>query len=272
LIILLGVAAFALMVVDATGNLDAIFAFIRAPISTVMEWTATQADPLETALSGPGDLQTAVLEIEALTARVNELELENETLREIQGENQLYEALLNLARETPDYDRVAASVIAYNSSPYFQSIVINAGTNDGVLVGMPVESPRGLIGQVYRTSPVASQVLLVTDNISNIPVRLGSSRATGMLRGGGLGGEMVVEWIELEAPIQPGEVVLTSGVGGRFPEDLVIGRVVEVGRQDSQLHQRAVVRPGTDFDSLEIVFVITQFQAIDATIFDDPPE
>jgi rod shape-determining protein MreC len=63
--------------------------------------------------------------------------------------------------------------------------------------------------------------------------------------------------------------VLTSGLGGRFPQDLVIGRVIEVDRREAELFQRAVVQPAVDFDSLEVLFVVTDFEPVDTQVFDE---
>jgi rod shape-determining protein MreC len=96
---------------------------------------------------------------------------------------------------------------------------------------------------------------------------LGKSRATGILRGGGLGGVLSIEWIDLKYDVEIGESVLTSGLGGRFPQDLIIGRVIEVDRREAELFQQAVVQAAADLDSLEIVFVITDFEPVDTSIF-----
>ena len=81
-----------------------------------------------------------------------------------------------------------------------------------------------------------------------------------------------MDWIDLEAQIEPGEVVLSSGLGGRFPEDMVVGRIIEVERHEADLFQRAIIQPAVDFDSLEMIFVITDFRTIDTSIFDTIPE
>ncbi|MEJ2747435.1 MAG: rod shape-determining protein MreC [Anaerolineae bacterium] len=148
---------------------------------------------------------------------------------------------------------------------------MDKGSDDGIVVGMPVEGSRGLVGQVFRTTANSAQVVLITDNASSIPARLGNSRATGLLRGGGLGGSVSIDWIDLKYEITVGEAVLTSGLGGKFPQDLVIGRVIEVDRREAELFQRAIVQPAVDFESLEMVFVITNFRPVDTTIFDNPP-
>ncbi len=78
---------------------------------------------------------------------------------------------------------------------------------------------------------------------------------------------MSIDWIDLKHQIEIGEVVLTSGLGGKFPQDMVIGRVSEIERREADLFQRAIVQPAVDFDAMEIVFVISNFQPVDTGIF-----
>ncbi len=260
-----------LTILDRTGNLDEALDFVRDPVTAVSRWTTERTDPLADVLSGPRTLAEAQAEITALQARVDELERENEELREIQGEYQILLDLFNRARQTPEITRITATVIGQDTSPAIRSIIIDKGTADGVRVGMPVESARGLVGQVFRTTANSAQVILITDSASSIPARLGTSRATGILRGGGLGGSMVIDWVDLQYQIEVGEVVLSSGLGGKFPEDLVIGRVSEVERREAELFQRAVVQSAVDFDALEMVFVITDFQPVDTSVFETSP-
>ena len=270
IVVLVGTAVF-LSILDSTGNLNAVFSFIRDPMTTVLSWRSGRAETVSSTLSGPRDLQTAQEQIELLQAQVDVLERENEQLREIQGEYQLLLDLFNRARQTPEYTRQTASVIGRDTSPSIRSIIIDKGSDDGVRVGMPVESARGLVGRILRTTQHSAQVALITDNASAIPARLGNSRATGLLRGGGLGGSLTMDWIDLKYQVEVGEVALTSGLGGEFPQDIVIGRVSEVARSEAELSQKAIVQPAVDFDALEIVFVITDFQPINIDIFNDPP-
>lgn len=269
-IVLAGVAIL-LTILDRTGNLDSALAFVRNPLATIISWTSEQTTSVADVLEGPRDLQTARDQIAQLQAQVDALERENEELREIQGEYQILLDLFNRARQQPDFTRLTASVIGQDTSLSLRSIIIDKGSEDGIVVGMPVEGARGLVGQVYRTTANSAQVVLITDNASSIPARLGNSRATGLLRGGGLGGSVSMEWIDLQYEITVGEVVLTSGLGGKFPQDLVIGRVIEVERREAELFQRAIVQPVVDFESLEVVFVITDFNPVDTEIFASPP-
>jgi rod shape-determining protein MreC len=267
--LLLAVLAVLLTILDRTGNLDSAFGIIRNPMASVMGWSSARTNDLADVLEGPRDLETARIEIAQLQDQIDTLERENEELREIEGEYQLLLDLFNRARQAPDYQRLTASVIGQDSNQAVRSIIIDKGSADGIQVGMPVESSRGLVGQVFRTTSNSSQAVLIADSSSAVPARLGNSRATGILRGGGVGGSLSIDWIDLKHQLEVGEVVLTSGLGGRFPQDLVIGRVIEVDRREAELFQRAVVQPVVEFDSLEVLFVVTDFEPVDTQIFDE---
>lgn len=271
-IMVLIVMALAFLILDSTGNLDNAFAFLRSPVATVMNWTTGRVDNFASIFAGPRDVQIAQQQIAELESRVAQLERENAELRNRQQDYEFYVELFDRASEAPQFERVTASIIGRDTSPVFKSIIIDVGTNDGVQPGMPVESPRGLVGQVFRSSPDAAQVLLMTDNVSSIPARLSESRATGMVFGGGTGGVLTMDWIDQEARVQVGDTVVTSGLGGKFPEDLILGTVVEVERNEADLFQRAIIQPAVNFDRLELIFVLTNFEPVDISVFDEPPE
>jgi rod shape-determining protein MreC len=269
--VILAGTAILFTVLDSTGNLDLAFDFIRDPMATVLNWTSARAGTLSDVVSGPRDLQAAREENARLRARIDELERELEEQRESLGEYQLLQDIFNRARQDPDLRRLTAFVIGRDPNPAMRSIIIDKGSEDGVRVGMPVESARGFVGRVFRTTNHSAQVVLLTDNGSSVPARLSNSRAVGILHGGGLGGAVSLDWIDLKYQVEVGEVVLTSGLGGEFPQDIVIGRVIEVERREAELFQRATVQPAVDFESLEIVSIITDFQPVDIEIFSGNP-
>lgn len=260
-------SAILLTILDSTGTLDGVFGFLRNPMAGITGWTAARSDTVADALSGPRDLQTALNEIERLRSENETLTRENERLLEIQGEYQVLQELFNRAADTPELRRITANVIGQDTNPILQSIIIDKGFDAGVRVGMPVEAARGLVGQVYRVSNNASQVALLTETASAIPVRLGTTRATGILRGAGRGALPTIDWIDLKYQVEVGEQVITSGLGGKFPENLVIGRVISVERNEAELFQRAVVQPAADFNAIEMVFVVTAFETVDTQVF-----
>jgi rod shape-determining protein MreC len=264
-------SAILMTILDSTGALTGVVGFVRDPLTYITDWTSARTDQVAEVVAGPRNLDAALEEIARLQAENEVLRKENEQLMEAQGENQILRELFNRAAETPEYTRITADVIGQDTNPALQSILINKGYDDGVRVGMPVEAARGLMGQVYRVTNNAAQVALLTETSSAIPVRLGGTRATGMLRGAGRGALPTIDWIDLQYQVSVGELVTTSGLGGKFPENLVIGRVIEVERNEAELFQRAVVQPAVDFNTVEIVFVVTEFDTVNLDVFNEAP-
>ena len=270
LAILVG-SAILLTVLDSTGALSGVMGFVRDPLTYISSWTSARTDSVADIVAGPRNLETALQEIDRLRTENDTLRKENEQLLEDAGEAQILRQMFDRAAETPEYRRITADVIGQDTNPAIQSILINKGYDDGVRVGMPIEAARGLVGQVYRVTNNAAQVALLMETASAIPVRLGSTRATGMLRGAGRGALPTIDWIDLQYDVQVGELVTTSGLGGKFPENLVIGRVVNVERNEAELFQQATVQPAVDFNAIEIVFVVTEFNTDNTEIFSEGP-
>jgi rod shape-determining protein MreC len=271
----LAIIAVLLFLFDRSGNSLGV---ITDPITSAMERTDVRTDAIAESLSGPDSLDQARQQISDLRFRLDQLERENEELRTVQGEYERLLGLFNRTLETPDLERVLAYVIGRGANPLFHDVLIDRGSVDGVRVGMAVESARGLVGQMYRTTQNSGQVVLLTDSISRVPARLADTRATGIVSGGGVGGLLVMDWIDLETQITLGEIVVTSGLGSesvqeesanRFPAGIVIGKVIEIERNEAELFQRAIIQPAVDFDELEITFVITDFNPVDTSTFDE---
>ena len=273
LIIFLIVAAGVLIFLDSRGQLSSLLSALQQPLASL----ASNFSGLNDNLRQPGSLEAAQFEIDALKQRIEALEQENTQLRIVESEYLRILQLLEMQQDAPNITTVMAQVLSKGPNPAFSDLIIDVGTDDGVTVGMPVRSSRGLIGQVFRASNNAAQVVLLSDASVSVPVRLDQSRALGVVRGGGVGGLLALEFVDLEAPMQPGELILTAGLQGdtpeelvtnRFPRDLVVGRVVDIERSDAALFQSATVQPDVDFDTLETVFVITDFEEIDTTVFE----
>jgi rod shape-determining protein MreC len=259
LFLLFAVVTTILLALDVTGNLSTVVSYLRIPFTATQDWITGRVRRAESTLATSQDLSVLQAENEQLRSQVAELERQNEELMEVYAEYTLLSALLDYARENPQYRRVAADIIGWDTSNFVRTIVINRGEEEGIAVGMPVETERGLVGRVVAVSPHAAQVQLLTDPGSAINARLGASRADGVVEGQ-LTGYLRMKWLEQDIPISENELVMTSGLGGNFPPDLVIGRVTQFEQSASELFQEAEVRPAVDFDRLEIVLIITDFQ------------
>jgi rod shape-determining protein MreC len=198
------------------------------------------------------DLQAQVDTLSIDNLRVQELELENERLRQ----------LLQFKQLNPGYDfrggQVIARVTGRGPSNYLQTIAIDLGSRQGIERGMPVVTERGLVGRIDKVGPDSATILLITDASSAVDVQTTRSRSVGVVQG--VAGDMpVMEYISQDADVSEGDLVMTSGLGGGFPKGLVIGQVVEVQHRDYEMFQRAVVRPTVSFNRLEWVLIITNF-------------
>jgi rod shape-determining protein MreC len=192
----------------------------------------------------------------------NRLITENIRLKEFEAENATLRDLLKFTRNNPNYTTLAADVIGRDPSPYLNTIIINVGENRGLKPGMPViTGGSALVGRVIQVNPRTAQVQLLEDVSSAVNAMIQSSRATGLVRGQP-DGTLVMEFILLEEKVQPGDIVLTSGLGGDLPRAMVVGQVASVTRRDIDLFQSAALRSAVDLSRLEVVLVITNFEPL----------
>ncbi|MCP4114055.1 MAG: rod shape-determining protein MreC [Desulfobacteraceae bacterium] len=175
--------------------------------------------------------------------RCKELELENSRLRKFIRFQDLEKEVL-----------VAAKVIARDPSPWFKTIMIDKGALDGLTKGLPVLVSEGVVGQVITVARRYSRVLLVTDRNSAVDALVQTSRARGIVKG--TESEFCsFRYVLRKNKIEPGEMIISSGLDGVFPKGLRVGRVVDVKEDSSQLFQAITVKTCVDFDKLEEVLV-----------------
>jgi rod shape-determining protein MreC len=127
---------------------------------------------------------------------------------------------------------------------------------------MPVVTNQGLVGRVDAVIGGASRVQLITDPSSLVSVFLQNSGTDAIMKGS-VSGELTLEMLSQDVKIQKDDVVLTSGLGGEYPPDLLVGQVSSVRKRESDLFQEATVQPVVDFSKLEIVLVIVNFRPVD---------
>ncbi len=252
----------AVFILNIGGYLGPAQDVILPPLTVAQDWVSQRYFTIRDLVNSPRD-------VAALQTRIGELEGENARLRdqiislqERAAEAEVLSALLNYARTRPESRYLSTNVIGLDPSPFVRSINIGAGSDRGVLHGMPVLTDEGLGGRVIEVTAGTSRVQLITDPASAVNVQLQGSRADGLLAAQP-NGELWVELIDQNATVEPGELVLTSGLGGTFPADIPVGHVISVRRRDFELFQRAVIQPTVNFDDLEIVLLVTNFQLLE---------
>ncbi len=269
--VLLGVALLFLLLIEAGtfGPLESLLGQIIAPV----------ARGVASILDTFGDLGQTTQDIRELQEQVTTLQSANDTLiqenfrlREFKAENEELRRILSFAQENPTYSYIGADVVergcgtypcgtlvGQDTNPYLQYLIINTGSRQGVAVGMPVvTSGAALIGRVARVSPNLAYIQLINDPQSQIAAMLQETRVTGMLVGTMEGGLNMIDILPDEE-VAGGETVITSAAGGLLPRGLILGQVESISYLESELFQRALIRPAIDFKRLEIVLVITDF-------------
>jgi rod shape-determining protein MreC len=234
---------------------------ILRPFSSIQSWIAMRFSAIRNMLESPSDLAELRAQNAELELANAQLQQEIISLQEQLAETQILSSLLNYARSEPENRYMAANIIGKDTSPFIRSIWMDRGSDSGIKQGMPVVTQQGLVGRVVEVFATSSRVQLITDPEIIVNVRLQSSRGDGVLAPQ-LSGEIWVDLIDQDVEIAPGELVLTSGLGGNYPADIPIGEVISVRKRDYDLFQQAVIQPSIDIDKLEIVLVITNFRPI----------
>ncbi len=160
-------------------------------------------------------------------------------------------------KESVSLPTVAAQVIGKDPSLWFRSVVVDRGSSDGVLKGMPVVTGSGIVGQVYSTSPHFAKVLLSIAPSSALDVLLQESRVRGILKGTGEN-TYRLEYVLKTIEVSVGDHVVTAGYGGMFPTGLPVGVVSRVEKKRRGMFLDIEVTPAVDFETLEDLLVIEQ--------------
>jgi rod shape-determining protein MreC len=240
--------------------------------ATPLNWASSVFNRLGLVISGSAEeLQT----IEELQQRNTELEqaialLQEEVVaqREIVVDYNRLALAVGYISSRQDLEAIAADVIGRDTAPSLRTIIINRGTRDGIREGMAVLAESNLVGRVIRVGPTSAQVMLITSDDSAISSRLQTSRDEGTVRGISET-TMQMEMLNLNATVQNADLVITSGLGGNLPPDLTVGQVISTQRLEAGTQQTAQIRSLVDFSRLEMVLVVTSFEPIDQSIFQE---
>lgn len=266
-LIILVLAALLLLAMQVSGNLRPLTGLATQLTSPAQLSATGVTDSVAGAWSSLLSLRTIQQEAAALGVRNLQLQAEINTLKEVEKENEELRGLLDFAQTRPRLELRGAQIVArrigVESTNFFDSILIDLGREHGIEVGMPVVTAEGLVGRISSVNDATSTVLLLNDPASSASAILGASRLNGVVRGS-TSGELVMDFLPQGQTFTLGEVVLTSGLGGRFPKGIVIGEIRAIETQANAVFQKAIVDPSVDFGSLELLLVITNFDPNEA--------
>ena len=169
---------------------------------------------------------------------------------------------LDFARSNPENQYIATSVIGRDPSPFLHYVIINHGSDFGIKHGMPVVTQNGLVGTVDAVTAGASRIQLINDPASTINVRLERINAEATVSGS-VTGNITLSLLPQDITLNNGDIILTSGLGGKYPANIVVGQVTGVLTQANDLFQEASIQSSVDFNNLGVVLIITNFRPLD---------
>lgn len=199
----------------------------------------------------------------------SKLQLENNLLKEqlreknadlllldqLKIENQRLRLLLSSPLRQDEYKKIA-EVLAAEMDAYRQQVIINQGRLDGAFVGQPIIDEKGVVGQVISVGEKSSRVLLLTDVTHAIPVQVLRNDVRGIVNGTGVNSELVLDNLPRSVDVIKGDVLVTSGLGGRFPEGYPVAIVESVENDTKSQFARIIARPLASLDRLRYLLLL----------------
>lgn len=251
-----------ILILSISGLLDKIVGKAIDPLVGAQGWFSTRFQSVVEFFTIPRDVTTLRQQNAALQNEVSQLQTEIVQLKQQLVETEILYALLDFAREKPENQYVAASVIGKDPSPFLNYLIIDHGSDKGIFKGMPVVTQQGLVGRIDAVTATAARVQLLTDPGLVVNVRLQNSQTEGQVQGS-ITGDMVLERVSPSATLTDGDLAFTSGLGGSFPPEILVGQVVSPELKENSLFQTASIQPSVDFATLRAVLIITNFQAVE---------
>jgi len=201
--------------------------------------------------------KVAEAKLDTVEAEIDKLRIIESRLREVEAENAQLHHALNF-KEATRFDVRPARVVRRQPTTWWQTVDIDAGEEQGIGIQLAVLSNEGLVGKIDRADKKRSSVLLLTDEKCQVSAKVEGSPEVGILSGqrGANDGEpkLRLRFLSRDALVKPGQRVFTTGRGGIFQANILLGTIehVEKGALDSE----AIVRPSVDFADLGTVFVV----------------
>lgn len=183
--------------------------------------------------------------------RLNFIQQENEKLRAMLGASPVVEG-----------QRLIAEVLAIYSHPFSHQIVLNKGSNHGVMVGQPILDDLGVLGQVVSVGPTSSRALLIADNTHAISARVERTGQSVVAEGIGQADSLRLIHLPHSTDVEVGDRLVTSGLDGVFPEGYPVAKVVRVQRDASQPFLLVMAEPFAKLDRIRYVLIVWPHQGI----------
>ncbi len=259
-VVLICATVLATVVSNATSPITNLVGVITSPLQNVASSFSSKLDDLTGGFISSASYRDRVAELEQQVAEYQAQLVDYEkTKKQLES----YEEFLDVREKNPDYTWVYSTVIGRDSADMFGSFTINKGSNDGVKVNDAVIYSQYLIGVVTEVNPTSAVVRSVFDpsvNVAAYEIRTGELGYVNSTYEMAISGTCALSALNRNTAISKGGIVCTSGTGGIFPKDLIIGTVSSVHTSQTDISAYAVVEPAVNSKDIHDCFVITAFE------------
>jgi rod shape-determining protein MreC len=245
-----------------SGYTNPIFDSALKPFINIQSWVSVRYLAVKDFLTVPRDVVSLRQRNAELEAELSRLQTQVIELQQQMNEAQVLYALLDFARANPENQYIASNVIGRDPSPFLHYVIIDHGSDFGIKHGMPVVTQNGLVGTVDAVTAGAARVQLINDPASIVNVKLESTSTEATVTGS-VTGDIQLSMLPQDININLGEIILTSGLGGKYPPNLLVGQITGVTKLVNDLFQEANIQSSVDFNNLGVVLVITNFRPLD---------
>ncbi len=152
--------------------------------------------------------------------------------------------------------KMVAEILSVNSDPYGHQIVINRGASDGVYEGQPVLDDQGIVGQILHVGTTSSRVILITDVSHAVPVRISRNGVRLVASGTGQIDRLTLNHVPHSTDIQTGDLLVTSGLGGKYPEGYPLARVTTVTQNEARSFAKVFSEPVAAIDRIRYLLLL----------------
>ena len=232
---------------------------IFSPVQTVVSGAASSIDRFRIFVM---EMHGYKEENERLVSEIKELQKQNRSIEEYAKENDRLRNLL-MFKEELTYNTVAAEIISYEPNNWYDTIVINRGTNDGLAVNNAVLTADGVVGKISEVGPNWARVTSILNTDNAMGVKVSRTGDIAVVEGDAVlsnDQQCKMTFIDKGATMIVGDLLETSGSGGIYPAGLKVGNIVDIKQDNAGILEYAIVEPSADFDNLYEVLVITDFE------------
>ncbi|MBQ5321038.1 MAG: rod shape-determining protein MreC [Oscillospiraceae bacterium] len=262
-VVLAGLMVYSAANPGETSFIEKMLTVVAAPFQGIASSISSSVSTFWTNITSPHRIAK---ENEELKAEIADLKNQMVDFENYKNENERMKELLQIKEENPNLTLVSADIIGRDTDDYGTSFTIDKGSFSGVSLRDAVITPAGMVGVVTEVFPTSARVTTVLSTDLQIGARILRTRDTGVCGGvtsWALNSTMKLSYISRDSKVAAGDLVVTSGASGLYPEDLILGTVREVLSEPNGVSLYAVLETIENINDIKGVYVVTDFGVLE---------